>query len=249
MPARSWRRLALRARRRWRGRSARPAPAASPISASRYALGARRCAPRGRSAHGAARLCAGPPRAAQPLAAIDTSRYALGADGVGAARPGACGALAGKSLPACPCAGCASMPARSWRRLALRARRRWRGRCAPGRLRQPSRGHSLRARRRWRGRCAPGRLHVFTPDNARVASWWMSLSKTSCASRRSRGSVHKALRAPAECEGGEGGLRHHHAQACRGTLACYRSMCSASRRDAPLQPERPTPRPGRPPAL
>jgi len=163
MPARSWRRLALRARRRWRGRSARPAPAASPISASRYALGARRCAPRGRSAHGAARLCAGPPRAAQPLAAIDTSRYALGANGVGAARPGACGALAGKSLPACPCAGCASMPARSWRRLALRARRRWRGRCAPGRLRQPSRGLALRARRRWRGRCAPGRLHVFPP--------------------------------------------------------------------------------------
>ena len=30
-------------------------------------------------------------RAAQPLAAIDGSRYALGADGVGAARPGACG--------------------------------------------------------------------------------------------------------------------------------------------------------------
>ena len=83
MPARSWGRLALRARRRWRGRSARPAPAASPISASRYALGAQRCAPRGRSAHGAARLCAGPPRAAQPLAAIDTSRYALGADGAG----------------------------------------------------------------------------------------------------------------------------------------------------------------------
>ena len=56
-----------------------------------------------------------------------------------------------------------SMPARSWRRLALRARRRWRGRCAPGRLRQPSRGHALRARRRWRGRCAPGRLHVPPP--------------------------------------------------------------------------------------
>ena len=84
MPARSWRRLALRARRRWRGRSARPAPAASPISASRYALGARRCAPR------ALRACV------------------LG----GAA------------------AGCL-------RRHALRARRRWRGRCAPGRLHVP----------------------------------------------------------------------------------------------------------------
>ena len=30
-------------------------------------------------------------RAAQPLAAIASTRYALGADGVGAARPGACG--------------------------------------------------------------------------------------------------------------------------------------------------------------
>ena len=30
-------------------------------------------------------------RVAQPLAAIAASRYALGADGVGAARPGACG--------------------------------------------------------------------------------------------------------------------------------------------------------------
>ena len=96
MPARSWRRLALRARRRWRGRSARPAPAASPISASRYAHGARRTALR---AEGAARLCAGPPRAAQPLAAIDASRYALGADAVWAlrARAGAymCSKLAG----------------------------------------------------------------------------------------------------------------------------------------------------------
>ena len=50
--------------------AARPAPAASLISASR-------CAP----------VC----QAAQPLAAIAASRYALGAEGVGAARPGACG--------------------------------------------------------------------------------------------------------------------------------------------------------------
>ena len=115
---------ALRARRRWRGRSARPAPAASLISASRYALGARRTALR---AEGAACLCAG-----------------LG----GAA------------------AGC-------HRRLALRARRRGRGRCAPGRLRQPFRRLALRARRRRRGRCAPGRLHVVPPPiTAHVASWW-----------------------------------------------------------------------------
>ena len=31
--------------------------------------------------------------AAQPLAAIAASRYALAAEGVGAARPGACGSL------------------------------------------------------------------------------------------------------------------------------------------------------------
>ena len=36
-------------------------------------------------------------------------------------------------------------------------------RCAPGRLRQPGRGLALRARRRWRGRRAPGRLHVPPP--------------------------------------------------------------------------------------
>ena len=63
--------------------AARPTPAASLISVSRYALGTRRTALR---AEGTARLCAGPPRAAQPLAAIAASRYALGADGVGAVR-------------------------------------------------------------------------------------------------------------------------------------------------------------------
>ena len=47
------------------------------------------------------------------------------------------------------------------RRLALRARRRWRGRCAPGRPWQPGHCLALRARRRRRGRCAPGRLHVL----------------------------------------------------------------------------------------
>jgi hypothetical protein len=71
----------------------RPAPTASLISASRYAR---------RSAHGAARRgrCAPVCRAAQPLAAIAASRYALGADGVGAARPGACGSpRAARSAP------------------------------------------------------------------------------------------------------------------------------------------------------
>ena len=63
----SWRRLALRARRRWCGRSA-PGACGEPDLGLRYALGARRTALR---AEGAARLCAGrrsrwlpsPPRA------------------------------------------------------------------------------------------------------------------------------------------------------------------------------------------
>ena len=64
------------------------APAASllALGARRLALGAR-C--RGR--------CAPVRRAEQPLAAIAASRYVLGADGVGAARPGACGSLIGAS--------------------------------------------------------------------------------------------------------------------------------------------------------
>ena len=94
---------------------------------------------------------------ALPAPVRRASRCALGADGAGAARPGAC-----------------SEPDR---RLALRAWRR--GRCVPlhqagqplaaiaasryalgpdgmraqGRLRQPGRGLALRARRRRRGRC------------------------------------------------------------------------------------------------
>ena len=82
----SWRRLALRARRRWRGRCA---PGACGEPDLRLALRARR------SAHGAARRgrCAPVCEAAQPLAAIAASRYALAAEGVGAARPGACGSL------------------------------------------------------------------------------------------------------------------------------------------------------------
>ena len=76
------------------------APAASLIAASRSALCALRsalCALR--SALGARRRarCALVCRAGQPLAAIAASRYVLGADGVGAARPGACGSLIGAS--------------------------------------------------------------------------------------------------------------------------------------------------------
>ena len=87
-------------------------------------------------------------------------------------------ALEGRSLPVVHvgAGGTVGQPERACgcqRRLALRARRRWRGRCAPGRLRQPFRRLALRARRRTRGRCAPGRLHVVPPPiTARVASWW-----------------------------------------------------------------------------
>ena len=59
-------------------------------------------------------------QAAQPLAAIAASRYALGADGVVAARPGTCGSL----VAAFRAASSAPM---AW---ALR-------RCAPGRLHVP----------------------------------------------------------------------------------------------------------------
>ena len=73
--------------------AAHPAPAASLTSASRSALGARRTALRAEGAARRGRCAPRVCRAAQPLAAIDGSRYALGADGVGAARPGACGSL------------------------------------------------------------------------------------------------------------------------------------------------------------
>ena len=68
------------------------APAASLIAASRSALCARRSAPR------ALRACV-PGQGSRWLrgCAIAASRYALGADGVGAARPGACGSLIGAS--------------------------------------------------------------------------------------------------------------------------------------------------------
>ena len=156
------------------------------------------------------------------------SRYALGAGGVGAAHP----AHAASPISA-------SRYALGARRTALRAEgAARRGRCAPVCLTAPGgaaagchRRRARSARRRWRGRCAPGRLHVLPPDNARVASWWWGgRRRRALGLRRSRRLVQGALRAPAEGEGGEGCLRHHHARACGATLACYRSMCSASRR-------------------
>ena len=103
------------------------------------------------------------------------SRYALGADGAGAARPAPATSLIsasryapGARRTALRAEGAARLCARRscWLPspgLALRARCRGCGRCAPGRLRQSFRRLALRARRRRRGRCAPGRLHVAPP--------------------------------------------------------------------------------------
>ena len=116
------------------------------------------------------------------LAAGAASRYALGAGGVGAARPapaaspisasryalgarrtalraeGAARLCAGPPRAAQRAAGCHRRLARATRSApmawALRAR-------AP--IRQPGRGLALRARRRWRRRCTPERLHVLPP--------------------------------------------------------------------------------------
>ena len=143
--------------------AARPAPAASLISASRYALGARRSALRAE----------------------------------GAARRGRC---APRALRACVPGGAA---AGCHRRLALRARRRdGVQRLGPGRLY----GSPVAA-----SRCALGTkgvgaarpsAHMCSPGCARCLLGMVGMSKTSCALRCSRRSVQRALRAPAEGEGG-----------------------------------------------
>ena len=180
-------------------------------------------------------------RASMPAGAA--SRYALGAGGVGAARPAPAASLIsasrygarrsahgaarrGRCAPVCVPGGAA---AGCHRRLALRARRRdGVQRLGPGRLY----GSPVAA-----SRCALGTkgvgaarpsAHMCSPGCARCLLGMVGMSKTSCALRCSRRSVQRALRAPAEGEGG-GGLRHHHAQVCGGTLACYRSMCSVCR--------------------
>ena len=118
--------------------AARPAPAASPMSASRSALGARR------TAHGAARrgCCAPVCQAAQPMA------WALRARAPAAARsrpraarsaPMAARRCAPRALRACVPGGAA---AGCHRRLALRARRQWMdgvGAARPGACCSPSR--------------------------------------------------------------------------------------------------------------
>ena len=91
-------------------------------------------------------------RAAQPLAAIAASRYALGAEGVGAARPGACGSLFAASRYALGAEGVgAARP----------------GAC--GSLFAASR-YALGAE--GVGAARPGAYMFPPPLTARVASWW-----------------------------------------------------------------------------
>ena len=91
------------------------------------------------------------------------------------------------------------------RRLALRARRRWRGRCAPGRPwhRVTASRYALGAE--GGGAARPGAYMSSSRNCARCLLGGVGMSKTSCAARCSRGSVQGVLRAPAE---GEGGVAH-----------------------------------------
>ena len=83
--------------------------------------------------------------------------------------------LAGISLPACA-ALCWLRQHASWRRLALRARRRWRGRCAPGACSEPDLRLALRAggarrtalRAEGAARLCAGRHSRWLPSTARA---------------------------------------------------------------------------------
>ena len=173
-------------------------------------------------------------RARAPAASLITaSRSALGAEG--AAR--LCIGRGSRWLPSPPRAT-RSAP-RAW---ALRAQ-------APATAFSPPRATRSAPKPEGVGAARPGAYMLSPPVNCARCLLVVGTSKTSCASRCSRRSAQRALRAPAEGEGGEGWSRHHHARACGGTLVCCRSMCSASRRGAPLGSERLLPRPGRSPAL
>ena len=165
------------------------------------------------------------------------SRYALGAGGVGAVRPAPAASLisacatrsalgarrcAPRALRACVPGGAA---AGCHRRHALRARRRWRGRCAPGRLRQPSRGLALRARRRWRGRCAPGCLHVPPPITRALP---LGGGDVEDAVRFALLETLNAMRASRSCRGrGWGGVSDIIMRKCAGERSCAAAACAA----------------------
>ena len=162
---------------------------------------------------------------------------------LGAARRGRC-------APVCQAAHTA---AGCHRRLALRARRRdGVQRLGPGRLY----GSPVAA-----SRCALGTkgvgaarpsAHMCSPGCARCLLGMVGMSKTSCALRCSRRSVQRALRAPAEGEGGGGSQTSSCASVCGGTLACFvpqHVQCESARRASATGAPYGTPRPGRPPAL
>ena len=158
----------------------------------------------------------------------------------GAARRGHCAPVC-RAAPGGAAAGC-------HRRLALRARRRWRGRCAPGRLRQPGRGLALRARRRWPHGAA--RLRA-----SRRSRWLPSPPRATRARRRWRGRCAPgrllqpiALLPRARVGGGVSDIIMH--GRVWGTLALLpQHVQSESARRASATEAPYTPRPGRPPAL
>ena len=106
------------------------------------------------------------------------------------------------------------------RRLALRARRRWRGAARPG-----ARGSRVTASRyalgaEGEGAARPG-AYMCPPRNcARCLLGGVGMSKKSCAARCSRGSVQGVLRAPAE---GEGGVAHREGLAATASATLERS--------------------------
>ena len=107
----------------------------------------------------------------------------------------------------------------------IRARRRWRGRCACQRARAPVAAGSLP--RATRSAPKAGALRARAPTcaprvTAHVVSWGgVGMSKTSCAACCSRGcSVQGVLRAPAE---GEGAVAHREDLAATASATLERS--------------------------
>jgi hypothetical protein len=143
-----------------------------------------------------ARECAAAGCASMPAGAA--SRYALGADGAGAARPAPAASLISASRyalraqrTALRAEGAARLCARRSRwlpspGLALRARCRGCGRCAPGRLRQFFAASRYAHGAEGVGAARPGAFTCCPPApvNARVASWWWG--------RRRCGALHAA---------------------------------------------------------
>jgi len=153
-------------------------------------------------------------RAAQPLAAIAASRYALNAEGVGAARPGACGSLFAASRYALGAGGV--------------------GAARPGAC------GSLFAASRYAlgaggvGAARPGAYMCSPPDTLRTLP--LGGGDVEDVVRFALLETLGARRASRSCRGrGWGGVvQTCTSQACGATLVRRRSMCSASRSGASL---------------